>query len=374
MRFSFFKKREKPFLVLDIGTEAIKVLFLEKKNKELIVLNYNLCYLEKYGISNSDDLETEFIKRGVVSSLETIKEKERDLKNSPVLLSLPPNILKAKIVSQFYKRDNDLRISKKEEKFIVKQVLNKTKKQVSAQFAKESGILPDDIQWINFNIVEFKVNGYPVSGLYGCQEKDLEISTLVIFLPRYYFKKIQRIFEDLNLKISKIVHLGEIFQNSFSRKIKNGTFIDLGGKYIQGFSIKNNNLNQISDFEIGGEDFTQRLSETLGIDHDSARLLKEKYGSNLLTPEVKIRIREIFSPEKKIIQQYLEIMFKKIKPSSRLYIFGGGSLMPEIKESIKYSKIVRPKDLKYIKDPTKNLKSPQYTPSLLIARYVKEIL
>ena len=48
--------------------------------------------------------------------------------------------------------------------------------------------------------------------------------------------------------------------------------------------------------------------------------------------------------------------------------------MPEIKESIKYSKIIRPKNLKYIKDPTKNLKSPQYIPSLLIARYAREIL
>ena len=321
MRFSFFKKKEKPFLVLDIGTEAIKALLLEKKDKELIVLNHGLYYLEEYGVFNSNDFETEFIKRGIVNSLEAITKGEKDLKNLPVLLSLPPNILKAEIVFQFYKRDNNLKVSKKEEKFIIKQVLNKSKKQVSARFAEKSGILSDDIHWINFSVVEIKVNGYPVSDLCGCREKDLEISVLTVFLPKYYFKKIQRIFEDLNLKISKIVHLVEIFKNNLNQKMKNGTFIDLGGKFTQGFSIKDNNLKQISSFETGGEDFTQRLSEVLGIDHDSARLLKEKYVGDLLTQEVKAKVREIFSPEKKIFQQYLQSMFKKIKSSSYVYIW-----------------------------------------------------
>ncbi|OGZ17496.1 MAG: hypothetical protein A2V72_01690 [Candidatus Nealsonbacteria bacterium RBG_13_37_56] len=374
MRFSFFKKKETPFLVLDIGTEAIKALLLEKKDKEIVILNHGLYYLEEYGVFNGNDFETEFIKRGVVNSLELITKEKKDLKNLPVLLSLPPDILRAKLISQLYKRDSDSKVSKKEEKFIIKQVLDKSKKQVSARFAEKSGIMPDDIHWINFSIVEVKINGYPVSNLCGCQERDLEISVLAVFLPKHYFKKIQKIFEDLNLKISKIAHLVEVFQNGFSQKIKNGTFIDLGGKFTQGFLIKDNNLKRVSSFETGGHDFTQRLSEALGIDHDSARLLKEKYSGNLLTREVNEKVREIFLPEKKILQQDLQDMLKKIKSNPPIYIFGGSSLIPEIKESIKYSKIIRPKSLKYIEDTTKNLKSPQYIPSLLIARYAKEIL
>src|SRR4030042_568252 len=234
MRFSFFKKKETPFLVLDIGTEAIKALLLEKKDKEIVILNHGLYYLEEYGVFNGNDFETEFIKRGVVNSLELITKEKKDLKNLPVLLSLPPDILRAKLI------------------------------------------------------------GYPVSNLCGCQERDLEISVLAVFLPKHYFKKIQKIFEDLNLKISKIAHLVEVFQNGFSQKIKNGTFIDLGGKFTQGFLIKDNNLKRVSSFETGGHDFTQRLSEALGIDHDSARLLKEKYSGNLLTREVNEKVREIF--------------------------------------------------------------------------------
>ncbi|MDP2910164.1 MAG: hypothetical protein Q8N58_00005 [bacterium] len=371
MRFSFFKKKENSFLVLDIGTEAIKTLLLEKKDEELVVLNQNICYLEEYGIFNSNDLETEIIKKGVASSLEAIAKGEKKLNDLPVLVSLPPDVLKAEIVSQSYKRDNDLRISKKEERFIVKQILDKSKKEVSARFAEKSGIMPDDIYWINFSIVEIKINGYPVSDLCGCKGNDLEVSVLAVFLPKDYFKKIQKIFEDLNLKISKIAHLVEIFHNGFGQKIKNGIFIDLGGKFTQGFLIKDNNLKRISGFKNGGYEFTQRLSEDLGIDHDSARILKEKYGNDFLTQEVKAKVREIFSSEKKIFQQYLETMFDKIKLSSQVYVFGGGSLLPETRESIKYSKIVRPKNLKYVKDPAKNLKNPQYIPLLLIARYVR---
>lgn len=370
MRFSFFKKKEKPFLVLDIGTEAIKTLLLEKKNKELVVLNHSLYYLEEYGVFNSNDFETEIIKKGLAHSLETITKGGKHLNNLAVLVSLPPDILKAEIIFQLYKRDNDLKISKKEEKFIIKKVLDKSKKQISARFAEDSGIMPEDIYWIKFSIIEIKINGYQVSNLCGCKGNDLEITVLAVFLPKGYFKKIQKIFDDLNLKISKIAHLVEIFHNNgLGQKIKNGVFIDLGGKFIQGFLIKDNNLKQISGFKNGGYEFTQRLSETLGIDHNSARSLKERYGDSFLTQEVKAKVRDIFSPEKKIFQEHLEIMSDRIRSSSQIYIFGGSSLLPEIKESVKHSKIIRPRNLKYVKDPEKSLKSPQYTPSLLIARY-----
>jgi len=116
------------------------------------------------------------------------------------------------------------------------------------------------------------------------------------------------------------------------------------------------------------------LSENLGIDQESARILKEKYANNLLTEQVKLKIKEILSSEKKIWQQYLENTIKGTKASSEVWIFGGSSLLPEVRESIRRAKIIYPKSLKNIKDPLKNLKSPQYITSLLIARYGQEIL
>lgn len=374
MRFSLFKKREKPFLVLDIGTEAIKALLLKKENNKLVVLNHSIQYFEKYSVFEGNDFETEFIKKAILKSLEKIFKEKKELKKTPVLIGLPADVLKARIVSQLFKRDKESKISKSEERFIIKEVLSKSKKQISYKFAEEYGILANDIRWTNFKIAEVKVNGYPISNIYGCQGKDLEVNVLAVFLTKDYFEKIQRVFKSLDLKVSKIIHLGEIFQDSFSREIKNGLFIDVGGEITQAFLIENNNLKQVKEFELGGQEFSQGLSETLGIDQESARILKEKYANNLLTEQVKLKIKEILFSEKKIWQQHLENTIKGTKASSEAWIFGGSSLLPEIRESIRRAKIIYPKSLKNIKDPIKSLKSPQYITSLLIARYGQEIL
>lgn len=374
MRFSFLKKREKPFLVLDIGTEAVKALLLKKENDKLVVLNHTIEYFEKYGVFESNDFETEFIKKAISKSIKKIFKEKKELKKTPVLIGLPANVLRARIVSQLFKRDKESKISKSEERIIIKRVLNKSKKQVSYNFAQKYGILADDIKWINFKLAEVKVNGYPISDIYGCQGKDLEINVLAVFLTKDYFEKIQRTLKSLNLKAFKIIHLAEIFQDSFSQKVKNGFFVDIGGEITQTFLIKNSNLKQVKEFESGGQEFSQELSETLGIDQESARILKEKYANNLLTEKVKLKIKEMLVSEKKIWQQYLENTIKGTKASSDTWIFGGSSLLPEIRESVRGSKIIYPKSLKNIKDPLKSLKSPQYITPLLIARYGQEIL
>jgi len=374
MRFSLFKKREKPFLVLDIGTEAVKALLLKKENDKLVVLNNSLQYFKKYSIFESNDFEAEFIKKAISKSLEKIFKEKKNLKNIPVLVSLPADILKAKIISQCFKRDKESKISKSEERSIVKEILSKSKKQISYKFAQKYGILKNDIHWTNFKIAEVKVNGYPISDIQGCQGKDLEINVLAIFLAKDYFEKVKRIFESLNLKIFKIIHLAEIFQDNFYKGIKNGLFIDIGGEITQAFLIENSNLKQLKSFEFGGQEFSQELSETLGIDQESARSLKERYANNLLTEKVRIKIKEMLVSEKKIWQQYLENVIRGTKITSDTWIFGGSSLLPEIRESIRRSKIIYPKSLKNIKDPIKSLKGPQYITALLIARYGQEIL
>jgi len=235
MRFSFLKKRENPFLVLDIGTEAIKALLLKKENDKFVVLNHSIEYFEKYSVFEGNDFETAFIKKAILRSLEKIFKEKKEIKKTPVLIGLPGNILRAKIVSQSFRRDRESKISKSEERFIIREVLNKSKKKISYNFTEKYGILASDIHWTNFKIAEVKVNGYPISDIRGCQGKDLEVNVLAVFLTKDYFEKIQKVFKDLNLKISKIIHLGEIFQDSFSQKVKNGLFIDIGGEISQAF-------------------------------------------------------------------------------------------------------------------------------------------
>jgi len=369
--FGTKRKKKKLFLVLDIGTEAVKILVCRKYNSKIIISKAATQYFEKYGVFNGKIFEVNVIKKSVLKAIKEVQSQAQDLKKLPVLLTLGPNILKARVSLQSFKQDewSKTKISKTQEKAIFQKVLKKAQEEIYQRFSKESGILSKDIEMINLRILEMKINGYSVSKLQGYIGKDLEIRVLATFLLKEYLESIKRIFADLELKIFKIVHLAESLSFTFfDEKVKDGVFFDVGGEISQFFLVKRGSLEQIDELGVGGKAFSEKLSDVLGIDEESARILKERYANKLLSREVRQRIREILLLEKRTWKKDLELKIGRIS-SSNIQLFGGASLLPEIQEFLSGDKIIYPKDFKNIKDETKSLKSPQYIPCLLTCYY-----
>jgi len=377
--FGTKRKKEKIFLVLDIGTEAVKALICRKYNNKIVVLGAATQYFERYGVFNGKIFEVNVIKKSVLKAIVQVQSQGQNLKKLPVLLTLDPNILKARTSLQSFEQDKVLKtkISKTQEKAIFQQFLKKAQEEIYQRFSKESGILRKDIEMISLRILEMKINGYSVSRLKGYIGKNLEINVLATFLLKHYLESIKRIFADLELKIFKIVHLAEtlpvvFFNEGVNGKIGSSVFFDIGGEISQFFLVKRGNLEQINELRVGGKAFSQRISDAFGIDEESARILKERYANKLLSLEVRQRIRKILSLEKQAWQQDLELKIGRMG-SSNIQLFGGASLLPEIQELLPGAEIVYPKDFKNIKDETKSLKSPQYIPCLLTCYYGQKI-
>ena len=73
---------------------------------------------------------------------------------------------------------------------ISQRVSEAAQKEISQRFAKESGLLPEDIHWISLKILGVKINDYPVLGLKGYEGKNLDFEILAIFLPKHYLENI----------------------------------------------------------------------------------------------------------------------------------------------------------------------------------------
>jgi cell division ATPase FtsA len=367
------KKKGSPFLVLDIGSEAVKSLIIKKENNNLIILGAGLQYLNIDSFSMTNDFQMNSMSNTILKSIQEASnnfvlfsnEKKKDL---PVLITLSPDILKLKIISEEFERKKESKISKSEAESILQDTLIKVKKKISDDFLKNHGILGSDIKWINFKIIGRKINGYMVPRIQGCNGKNLEIKVLVSFLPKKHFDAIENICYNLNLRSFRIVNIGQGLISFFGQAIKTGVFIDIGGSVSQVLMLKDGILDRVEELNIGGHRFSQALSEVLAIDKDSARILKHKYASNDLTEEVKQRIKGILFSEKDFWKSNLEKSFKKL---GKVYIFGGGSLTPEIRESLR-SVVVYPKHLKNIKNLTKNLDNPQFITALLVSYYARE--
>lgn len=384
MKISFLKPKEKKeyFLGLDLGSEAVKGLIFQKMDEKRIILGAALQYYDPAGVWDSVDFDKDVLKKAIRKVLQEI---QREVKTKPnlILINLPPDVLKARIAFQSFQRKNpNQRITNKEKNVIFQRVFKDAQKEISQIFSKDFGILPEDLQFIEFKILEIKIDGYEVSSLDDFNGKNLDFRILITFSPKHYFKNFQKLFSEINLKILRVIHPTYGLMETLKDKVFDALFFDIGGDFTKIFLIRKGKLEWIDEFKLGGKIFSQALSRILGLNEGQARILKEKYSKGLLSEPVRKRIKEEFWS---MSQEWCKILKERLKTiqvwlPSEIFLLGGGSLIPEIQEilikgdwtTFSFSekpkiKILYPKDLKNFEDRTKILNTPQFISTLWLS-------
>jgi len=382
MKFKFpFSKEQKIkcSLVVDIGTEAIKALVFKKEGRRIIILGSSLQYFDKFGVFDGVSFETDIIK-GAISKAISEARSQVKAKIDSLFLGLPANIFQSTSFLQRFQRERKTRIDEKEEKQIHQKILSETEKKILKIAQNNSGLLPQDIQF-DLKFLDTKIDGYEVNQIVGFAGQDLEFKILASFLPKYYLKSINNIFSDLNFKPLKISNLAEGLHYLLGSKKDQGIFMDIGGEITQAFLVKEGRIYRIFNFEVGGSSFSKTLSRRFGLTEKAAREMKENYSKRHFSEESRKRIREVLVPS--VQKWFLNLKDKlggeKLLLPSKIFLFGGGSLLPEIQRILKRGrwtdlpfvsepavKLILPKDLPNIDDKTYLVNNPQYIPSVLL--------
>ena len=335
-------------VVLDVGTEAVKVISGEKRL---------LQYLDDYDAPENYSRAVDWAFRGFANKPEKI------------ILGLPANALRARIVFQKFERKNPKRvIDEKEERAIHQAVSKKAEEEVSRIFSSILGILPKDIRIVNIKIIESIIDGYEVPGLRSYGGKNLEFRILASFSSG--LGEVERVVQKKAANI-KLVHGAEGLILALG-DYPEGIFLDVGGEATQIFLASGGKLIGLNEFDIGGKFFSEAISEKLGLREKDARIFKEKYGKKELTLESSLRVKELFYFPQRAWFESLKARLKETKESclfsSNIILFGGGSQLPEIRE------ILQEGDWGNIsfadrKPKVEILKDPQFVPASLIASY-----
>lgn len=380
MGFLFWESKiKKDFLVLDIGSEAIKFSLLKKRRNEVELQAWALEYLDEY---RSSSLSEEEIIRKIISR--TLKRPEFKRLPKDVLLGLSPSILKARVTFISIQRKNPkVTLKKKEANLIQAEALAEAKEKISDSVFESFGILPSALRFIYVKVLEIKIDGYPVSCLEGYKGQDIGFKVLLTFALDQFLQRIENIVQFQRVKI---IHLAQGLLSLIG--FEDGVFLDIGGDATQIFLKKNDKLEEIGDFKKGGIAFSQEISETLGQREREGRELKERYSKRELGEEARAKMAQILAKPQINWYKNLEDAIKKLNISGLLpqkfYLFGGGAKMPEIKKSLEDEmgninfmgdvevKILSLKDyyhslgLRREKLPSSILDNPQYTPVFLI--------
>lgn len=360
--FSRFKKEKTDeFLAIDIGTEAVKAVVFKKNpggGYKIEISASSVVYFDKFGVISS---EIEIIKKAISKAIEEIKRKYK-LKTKSVVLSLPANIIRGRVASQvFCRNDSSGKIDLKEEGIINREVLEEAKKKISREIAGKDDFSAEEIQFLDFKIIEKKIDGYEISSLAGLEGSKIDFKILFTFLPKKYLSWVEEINKSFSFKNTKIINesrgvfyivggaersaieitkkgmsnfSGDEVVRNFDKKIIDAILLDMGGEITQIFLIKEGKLEKIEELTVGVRSFSKTLSNILGITEEKAKFLKEGYSKKELSEGTSKQIKEILEPA---IEEWVTNLRDKLKdwqvllPSTFL-IFGGGSLLPDIKE------------------------------------------
>ncbi len=409
VNLSFLKrqKEKKLFFVLDIGTEAVKALIFstspaekadsgeENKGGKISVLGGGLEYFDRFRALESGKFEIEVVKKTI---LKTIDEAQKEsgvnphtnlcgvgVKTSSVFLGLSCDIFQGRIISQSYRRKEKKTIDEKEEGEIKEAVLREAKKKIAESYALQKGILPQDIQFQELRILETKLDGYRIPSLLGYEGQDVDFRILATFFFSPPVSPFRELIREMGFDILGFLQPVEGI-TSFLQQYPDALFLDIGGDITQIFWAKNGILEEISEFKIGGKQFSQILSDNLGLSELEARTLKHRHSKRDLTEESRKIMREFLKIPCQIWFRGLKEKLRETGPGvfpSEIFIFGGGALLPEIEEILETGdwediyfsqpiqvKLIEPKDLMDIEQKAKNLNS-QNIPSLLISYSAK---
>jgi len=370
MELRFLKKKDRPFLVLDVGTEAVKSLIVEKDSK-IRILGSGISYIEDEEAFNKNvlagDLEMEMIRRAIKSSVKEasasaipfLKKGER-LKDLEVILSLSPKKLGAEVIKEVSVREEkDKKIKKSEREAILDDVLKSARENTFKKGFNNLGLLPRDIEIVSLDVLDREIEGYSVPSILGCQGRDLAFKILIIFGSKTYIDDIVKILEDLSFEVSRIVHLSQTISPVFAKKAKDKVFFDIGGEATQIFLLSRGILSKVELFDRGGDDFTERIFDGLNLNRKDARILKERYSNKSLDPETALRVKEMLSNERGVWRENIRKYQK-----SPVLLFGGSANLLEIKSILKNRKVVRIKNFEKVEDLSKT-KGSQFVPAVL---------
>lgn len=388
-------------MVLDIGTEFLKVLIFRVEEKHGYVTGYaklrqRLGDMEAGAVANIAGV-IETCQHGIAQA-----GKMAGVYPRQTIMGIAGELVRGATTTVTYTRETpQVRIDMPELRAIVQRVQARAFNRVRGELSRETGYPEIEVKLVNAAVVDSRIDGQKISNPIGFQGKDVALSIFNSFAPLIHFGALQTIAAELELDVLTIAT--EPFALARALVPENGTdlsaiFIDVGGGTTDIAVMHSGGDLTTRMFAIGGRTFTKRLAQTMNISFLEAEAVKLDYAKNKVSERKKNLIKKTLEGDLEVwlagVQLALsEILHNNTSTSgvelpSRIFLCGGGAKLPEIKLALKGAgwvaelpfrerpivKFVVPDDIKTLTDQSKRLRDIQDTTPLALASLGLELL
>lgn len=213
--------------------------------------------------------------------------------------------------------------------------------------AWETGHAEIDVQLVNSAVVGMTIDGYRVQNPMGFSGRNVTIAVYNSFAPIVQLGAIQTVVEALGLDLLTVAAepyavsrcLGEEETADLS-----GIFVDIGGGTTDIAVVRGGGLEGTKMFALGGRTFTKRIANDLKTSFKEAEQLKIDYSNHKLEPKKETQVANALAADIEIWLSGVELALDEFSQSERftdnkvmpprIYLCGGGSLLPEVKRAL----------------------------------------
>ncbi len=413
MKLPFLNKTNKTdnevLLALDVGTEFVKaVIFtVEEGDTSIKVLGYGRSRQHGSAMKGAMVINIEHVVNAcdkaigeALNHADEIMSKELGVEYvtpapEKALLGIAGELVKGvTIIADYSREEPDVKIEQKEIDEVITSIKEYSFNQAINDISEETGIETKRLQEINTKINATYIDGVQVDRPLGMTGENISYRVFSTFAPSLHLNSLKEIASQLGLEILSI----EVEPYAVARAVKDAknekfsaVIIDIGGGTTDIAVVDRGSVIATKMFAYGGKVFTKRISNKLKVQIEDAEKIKIDYSNGAVNETQARAIREMLTKDCLVWAQGVELSLSEIEDIDNyptvFYLCGGGSGLPEIKESLqeyawlqtlpfaKHPKIeyLYPKQLEDINDVSRSITGPEDIAPLALARMYFEL-
>ncbi len=333
-----------PIVALDIGTESVKSILFTMTEYGVSVNKISRIQQQQHamrsGIITSLDTVLENCKLSINQLLSNLKPEEYP---KSVIMGIAGEYIQGVSIVVNYERQEhfEKEVTKKEQDKIISDVKSQIGATGKEDLGIRTGLKIEDIEILHITPTGMEIGGMPVNTLIGYKGRDVKLNFYASFAPKTYTEALRKVANSLNFEVLGIVSQPFAVARAHSGG-KNSNFsaifLDVGGGTTDVAIVKNGNVAETQMFAFGGRVFTKELARLTDADFRHAEQRKIKYSNKELPKEIMRVVQKTMYSTSTLWMRTLKVALESCEDigplPTQIFLCGGGSLLPDIKQSL----------------------------------------
>jgi cell division protein FtsA len=232
----------------------------------------------------------------------------------------------------------------------------------------ETGLPNVDVRLVHAAVTSASIDGYGLTNPVGFQGRHVSIGIFNAFAPLVHLGALQSVAARCGLNLLEIVAepyaVARLIGTDSARQA-GALFIDVGGGTTDVALVRKGGIEGTRMFALGGRAFTKSIADRLDLPFPRAEALKIDYARGI-AGERTVEVGAIVADDVAVWAAGVELVMEELAAGDllpgRIHLCGGGSRLPEVRESLAAEGFW--KRLPFARPPEVTLMSPELVESI----------